>query len=87
VLGEEGGLLKDTGGGGSVKYYHNVAGQQSVTDVPCLETDSSELYANVAAHINDGVELIVNPANVRHTIAIFDAAYESAAGGEAVAPA
>ena len=87
VLGEEGGLLKDTGGGGSVKYYHNVAGQQSVTDVPCLETDSSELYANVAAHINDGAELIVDPANVRHTIAIFDAAYESAAGGEAVAPA
>ncbi len=86
VLGEKGGLIKEAGGGGTVKLYHEVAGQQSVTDVPCLETDQSELYTNVANHINDGVELIVKPEVVRHTIAIFDAAYESAKTGEAVTP-
>jgi len=86
VLGEEGGLVKDAGGGGTVKYYHTVAGQQSVTDVPCLETNLAELYQNVADHINKGVELIVKPANVRHTISIFDAAYRSAETGKAVVP-
>ena len=83
VLGEEGGLLKQAGGGGTVQYFHNVAGQQSVTEVPCLETQLAELYQNVADHINKGAELIVKPENVRHTIAIFDAAYESAKKGKA----
>ncbi len=85
VLGEEGGLLKMTGGGGTVSYYHEVGGQKSVSEVACLETNLAELYQNVADHILKGEELIVKPENVRHTIAIFDAAYESAKTGEAVA--
>ncbi len=86
VLGEQGGLVKDAGGGGIIKYYHQVAGQQAVTDVPCLETNLAELYQNVADHINRGAELLVKPENVRHTVAIFDAAYESAETGQAVVP-
>ncbi|MCD6360152.1 MAG: Gfo/Idh/MocA family oxidoreductase [Armatimonadetes bacterium] len=87
VLGEKGGLIKEAGGGGVIKYFHEVAGQQCVTDYPCLETDLSELYQNVADHINKGVELLVKPEDVRPTIAIFDAAYASAETGEAVEPA
>ena len=86
VLGEKGGLLKQGGGGGTVQYFSSVAGQDSVAEVQCLEPDRSELYANVAAHILEGEELIVRPENVRHTVAIFEAAYESAETGQAVTP-
>jgi len=57
-----------------VQYFSSVAGQNSVAEVNCLEPDLSELYANVAAHILEGEELIVKPENVRHTV------------GQAVAP-
>ncbi len=86
VLGERGGLLKQSGGGGAVTWHHEVAGQPSVTEVPCIETDLSELYQNVADHINDGAELIVRPEEARRYVAIFEAAYESAETGRAVAP-
>ncbi len=85
VLGEKGGLIKQSGGGGTVQFSSSVAGQDSVAEVKCLEPDLSELYANVAAHILEGEDLIVKPENVRHTVAIFEAAYESAECGQAAA--
>ncbi|MGD9495003.1 MAG: Gfo/Idh/MocA family protein [Armatimonadota bacterium] len=86
VLGEKGGLLKQTGGGGTVSLYHQVAGQPSVTEVQCIETKLAELYQNVADHINEGVELIVKPEQARRYVAIYEAAYVSAQTGQAVAP-
>lgn len=86
VLGEKGGLLKQSGGGGTVTWYHEVAGQQAVTEVPCLDTNLAELYQNVSDHINEGVELIVKPEEARRYVAIFEAAYESARTGQAVTP-
>jgi predicted dehydrogenase len=92
VLGEKGGLIKQGGGGGTVQYFSRVAGQDAVAEVKCLEPSLSELYANVAGHIlcgrvrPPGEELIVKPENVRHTVAIFEAAYKSAETGQAVPP-
>ncbi len=86
VLGEKGGLLKQDGGGGAVSYYHEVAGQPSVTEVPCLEPDRAELYQNVSDHINEGAKLIVKPEEARRYVAIYEAAYVSAETGQAVAP-
>ncbi len=86
VQGNEGGLFKQSGGGGSVRYHHQVSGQTCVTEVPCLETDHTELYQNVSDHLNDGAELIVKPKQTRRYVAIFEAAYESAESGEVVQP-
>ena len=86
VLGEEGGLLKQSGGGGTVTWYHEVAGQQAVTEVPCLEPDRAELYQNVADHLNDGADLLVRPEEMRRYVAIYEAAYLSAETGQAVEP-
>jgi len=86
VSGEKGGLLKQDGSGGSVTCYHEVAGQPSVTEVPCLEPDRAELYQNVADHILDGAKLIVKPEEARRYVAIYEAAYVSAETGQAVAP-
>ena len=86
VLGEQGGLLKQSGRGGTVQYFTRVAGQEMTAEVKCLEPNLAELYANVAAHILEGAELIVKPENVRHTVAIFEAAYQSAEKGRAVKP-
>ncbi|MFW6156568.1 MAG: Gfo/Idh/MocA family protein [Armatimonadota bacterium] len=86
VQGEEGGLSKQSGGGGTVRWHHEVAGQKAVTEVPCFEPDRFELYQNVADHLNDGVELIVKPEETRRYVAIYEAAYVSAESGEAVGP-
>ncbi len=86
VQGEEGGLFKQSGGGGSVRWHHEVSGQKCVTEVPCFEPDRSELYQNVSDHLNEGVELIVKPEQTRRYVAIFEAAYASAESGEAVTP-
>ncbi len=86
VLGEKGGLLKESGGGGTVGLYHQVAGQPSVTEVQCVETKLAELYQNVSDHINEGVELIVKPEEARRYVAIYEAAYVSAETGQAATP-
>ncbi|MGC9318361.1 MAG: Gfo/Idh/MocA family protein [Armatimonadota bacterium] len=86
VCGEKGGLLKQSGGGGTVSLYHEIGGQASVSEVPCLEPDLAELYQNVVDHIAEGEELIVKPEEARRYVAIFEAAYESAETGQAVAP-
>jgi predicted dehydrogenase len=86
VQGEEGGLFKQSGGGGAVTWYHRTAGQNAITEVPCLEPDRFELYQNVADHLNEGAELLVKPRETRRYVAIYEAAYESADSGEAVEP-
>ena len=86
VLGDGGGLLKQSGGGGAVTWYHGVAGQSAVTEVPCLEPDRGEMYQNVSDHLNKGAELIVKPQETRRYVAIYEAAYKSAESGEAVQP-
>lgn len=86
VQGEEGGLFKQTGGGGAVTWYHKVAGQDVVSEVPCFEPDRSELYQNVSDHLNEGAELLIKPEEARRYVAIYEAAYESADTGEAVRP-
>jgi len=86
VQGEQGGLFKQAGGGGTVTWHHPIAGQPSVTEVPCIQTNLGELYQNVADHINDGVELIVKPEEARRYVAVYEAAYVSAEKGKAVKP-
>ncbi|MGI5817912.1 MAG: Gfo/Idh/MocA family protein [Armatimonadota bacterium] len=86
VVGEEGGLLKQGGGDGNVTWYHQVAGQQCTTQVPCIEADRSELYRNVSEHLNEGAELLITPEQTRRYVSIYEAAYVSAQTGEAVTP-
>ncbi len=86
VLGEEGGLFKQAGGGGAVTWHHEVAGQACATEVPCFEPDRAELYQNVSDHLNDGADLLIKPEEARRYVAIYEAAYASAETGEAVTP-
>lgn len=86
VEGEKGGLFKQAGGGGTVTWHHEVAGQKALTEVPCFEPDRSELYQNVSDHLNEGAELLVKPEEARRYVAIYEAAYVSAESGEAVEP-
>lgn len=86
VQGEKGGLFKQSGGGGSVRWYHEIAGQTSTSEIPCLEPNRFELYQNVADHLNEGAELRVKPEETRRYVAIYEAAYASAESGEAIEP-
>jgi predicted dehydrogenase len=86
VQGDEGGLFKQSGGGGSVTWHHKVSGQMVTSEVPCFEPDRFELYQNIANHLNDDAELIVKPEQTRRYVSIFEAAYASAESGEAVEP-
>ena len=86
VLGEEGALFKQAGGAGNVTWHHEVAGQPAVTEVACIEPDRSQFYQNVSDHLNEGSELMVKPEETRRYVAIYEAAYESAATGQAVKP-
>lgn len=86
VQGETGGLFKQSGGGGSVRWHHEVAGQPAVTEVPCIEPDRFELYQNVSDHLNEGAQLLITPEETRRYVSIYEAAYASAESGEAVVP-
>jgi scyllo-inositol 2-dehydrogenase (NADP+) len=60
---------------------NGIAADLAIESVP---GDWSAVYRNVSEHLNEGAELAVQPANVRKSVALIDAAFKSAECGESV---
>lgn len=85
VFGEKGTLLKqtfDAGDKASVKTTPD--GVAATLQVDTIPGDWSMPYKNLSDHLNHGAELLVRPENVRKSIAIIEAAFQSAASGQSV---
>lgn len=85
VFGEKGTLLKKTfepGDKASVKT--SLDGAASTLEVDTIPGDWSMPYKNLSDHLNHGADLMIRPENVRQSIAIIEAAFESAHSGQSV---
>lgn len=85
VFGEKGTLLKHTfepDEKATVKT--SLDGVATTFQVDTVPGDWSVPYKNLSEHLNHGADLIVRPENVRKSIAIIEAAFQSAESGQSV---
>lgn len=85
LFGEKGTLLKQTfepGDKASVKTSLDAV--PTTLQVDTVSGDWSMPYKNLSDHLNHGADLIIRPENVRKSIAIIEAAFQSAASGQSV---
>lgn len=78
VLGTEGAALSGPKSF-TVKCLHGA--HQATIDVPYRDGHWDGYYANVAAHLCEGAELIIDPVQARQVIAVLETAERSSAAG------
>ncbi|MDF2720512.1 MAG: dehydrogenase-like protein [Paenibacillus sp.] len=61
-----------------LKLYTDVDGQNTCVEVPLLKDGHDAYYENIAAHLYDGVELIVKPEEAGRIIAVIETTEKSA---------
>lgn len=85
VFGDKGTLVKETFDADEKArvrtFASSVAFDEEIESVP---GDWAEVYKNVSSHLNGGAELAVKPEEVRKSIAIIEAAFQSAESGQSV---
>ena len=52
--------------------------------LPEVQTDWTDYYKNIMAHLDDGAELIVKPEEVRKVMQVMTAIFESSETGETI---
>jgi len=86
VFGEHGTLVKESfEPEEKARVRASVNGITADLQIDSVPGDWSAVYKNVSAHLNEGADLIVKPENVRKSIAIIEAAFQSAESGQSVA--
>ena len=78
VLGTEGSVLSGPKAY-TVKCLHE--GHQATLEIPYKESAWDAYYANVAAHLCDGDELIIDPVQARKVISVIETAEKSSEAG------
>ncbi len=85
VFGDKGTLVKETFDADEKArlrtFVKSIAFDEEIESVP---RDWGEIYRNVSAHLNGGAELAVKPEGVWKSIAIIEAAFQSAESGQSV---
>jgi predicted dehydrogenase len=79
VLGTKGAFVRE---GRHLRVYTRDNGEEKVTEVEPAQTEGPVLfYKNVAAHLRDGAELIVQPEQALRVVAIIETTGRSAEAG------
>lgn len=79
ILGDRGAVLH---GGDHWQVHSEVNGMPSELKIPFLPGQHQEYYANIAAHILDGEELVVTAEDARRVIGIIETAERSSKAGK-----
>src|ERR1035438_9283163 len=79
LLGTEGAIVS---GDRSFTLHRDVDGYRGHFDVNYRDSNWDGYYANVAAHLVGGEDLIVKPEQARRVIAVMDTAEKSSASGK-----
>ncbi|MFC1717632.1 Gfo/Idh/MocA family protein [Candidatus Poribacteria bacterium] len=86
VMGELGTLTKqDIGPGEKARVRTLVDGFKADMEIESVHAEWRDYYVNISQVFNEGAELAVKPEEVRESIAIIEAAIESAETGKSVA--
>ena len=78
LLGSEGSAVSDNG---KFIVNTNVHGKRATIEWPHKESNWDAFYANIAAHLCDGEDLVVKPEQARRVIAVMDTAEKSSKSG------
>jgi len=85
IFGENGALRKETlEPGDKSRVTTSVSGVAADLLIDSIQGDWGGLYGNISAHLNEGAQLLVEPDDVRKSISIIEAAFESAESGKSV---
>lgn len=85
VFGENGTLVKESfDPEEKARVKTTVSGVPADLQIDSIPGDWGEVYKNVSDHLNEGAELAVKPEDVRQSIAIIEAAFQSAESGQSV---
>jgi len=85
IFGENGTLRKETlEPGDKARVTTSVSGVAADLLIDSIQGDRGGLYGNISAHLNEGAQLLVEPDDVRKSISLIEAAFESAESGKSV---